>query len=133
MKITIYRSGLWFSGLCLDEVEIKTDHEMNIDDMYQQKYALEELGYEIEDECNNPFMEDKQFEYYNEYKDKVVVRIDYKDKTVLKILKQYNNIENCETTIEVITRLGALNKLHADIVKIFQKEYGVEQETEQPK
>ena len=58
----------------------------------------------------------------------MVVRFDYKNKNELHILKQYNNIENCKTTAEVITRLGFLNNLFNDIVKIFKNEYELEEE-----
>ena len=124
MKIQLYRNGTWYSGLCLDEISFKVYNNFtDIDNIYQQKYGLEALGYEVEDKLNNPFKKITQFEYYNEYEDKVVVRFDYKNKDELHILKQYNNIENCLTTVEVITRLGALNKLFDDIVKIFKDEY----------
>jgi hypothetical protein len=125
MKVEIYRNGTWYSGLCLDEVSIKCDKEMNIEHMYQQERALKEIGYEIKDQGNNPFSRADQFEYYNKYQDKVVVRVWWKDKTIIYILKQYEKIENCQTTVEVITRLGALNELHNDVVNIFQKEYGL--------
>jgi len=127
MKITLFRNGTWFSGLCLDQVKIKTDGTKTIDDLGQQRYYLEKMGYELQDDCNNPFSKTEQFEYYNESKDKVVVRFSYRDKTVLNVLKQYNDIENCETTAEVITRLGGLNKLHEDIVKLFRDAYGIEE------
>lgn len=125
-KITMYRNGTWYGGLCLDELIIETDKELsfeweNYNSVRQQGYELRQLGYEVIDNSNNPFKETTQHEYYNHYDDKVVVRI--KDKTKLVILKQYNSIENCETTVEVITRLGALNKLFDDIVKIYTKEY----------
>ena len=129
MKIQLYRNGTWYSGLCLDEISFKVyDVFGEIDNIHQHKYGLETLGYEVEDKHNNPFSKDKQFEYYNEYKDKVVVRFDYKNKNELHILKQYNNIENCNTTAEVITRLGFLNNLFNDIVKIFKNEYELEEE-----
>jgi hypothetical protein len=124
MKIQLYRNGTWYSGLCLDEISFNVyNNYADIETINQQKYGLEQLGYEVEDKHNNPFKKTTQFEYYNEYEDKVVVRFDYKNKNELHILKQYNNIENCLTTVEVITRLGALNKLFDDIVKIFKDEY----------
>ena len=131
MKIKVYRNGTWYSGLCLDEITIKTAEDYkDINSIYQEKFALEQLGYEIEDLCNNPFCKTEQFEYRNEYDDKVVVRFEFdKEKpNTLYVLKQYNDIENCHTTIQVITRLGALNKLHEDIVKIFTDTYGFKEE-----
>lgn len=128
MKVKIFRNGSWFGGLCLDEVTIKTDERYkDINSIYQEDFYLKKLGYEIEDLCNNPFTTVEQFEYRNEYDDKVVVRFDFdKEKpNTLYVLKQYNEIENCSTTVEVITRLGALNKLQDDIVKIFTDCYGV--------
>ena len=125
MKVTLFRNGTWFSGLCLDEITIKTDGEKTIDDLSQFIYQLEQLGYETENHHNNPFKKTEQHEFYNEYEDKVVVRFCYKNKEQLKILKQYNNIENCTTTVEVITRLGALNKLFDDIVNLHKNEYEV--------
>lgn len=129
MKVQLYRNGTWYSGLCLDEISFKVEDNFGgIDNIHQHKYGLETLGYEVEDKNNNPFKNVEQFEYYNEYKDKVVVRFDYKNKNELHILKQYNYIENCTTTTEVITRLGMLNNLFSDIVKIFKNEYALEEE-----
>lgn len=128
MKVQLYRNGTWYSGLCLDEISFKVEDNFGgIDNIHQHKYGLETLGYEVEDKNNNPFKNVEQFEYYNEYKDKVVVRFDYKNKNELHILKQYNYIENCTTTTEVITRLGMLNNLFSDIVKIFKNEYALEE------
>ena len=124
MKVILYRNGTWYQGLCLDEITIEMRKENSIDKMYQQDYELKRLGYELEDRNNNPFKETTQFEYFNEYKDTVVVRVDYKNTKMLQILKQYNNIENCKTTLEVLVRLGALHKLHEDIINIFRKQYG---------
>jgi hypothetical protein len=131
MKIQVYRNNTWYSGLCLDDVLIKCDKEMNIENMYQYINRFEKMGYEVEDLLNNPFTKTEQFEYYNKYDDKVVVRVQYQDKSIIEVVKQYNKIENCDTTIEVITRLGALNKLHEDVVRVFQKEYGINKNEEE--
>jgi hypothetical protein len=130
MKIVLFRNGTWYSGLCLDEIEIKCENQMNIEEMHQQVYPLEQLGYEIDNHHNNPFCTTEQFEYRNEFDDRVIVRVDWEDKTILQVLKQYDKIENCNTTAEVIERLGALNKIFNDVVKIFRKEYGIQKEQE---
>ena len=128
MTVRLFRNGSWYAGMCLDEVIIETDGNKTIKDddtkqrLPQKRYELEQLGYEVIDDCNNPFHKTEQYEFYNEYKDKVVVRFNYLYLWRLEIVKQYNSIENCTTTQEVITRLGALNKLFNDIVILYKND-----------
>lgn len=127
MKIKLFRNITWYSGMYLDEISFLTNYT-DINDIHQNGYELSKKGYEIDDRANNPFGKIEQFEYINEFGDKVIVLFDYHIKNKLIIYKNFDDIDECITTAQVIQRLGSIQKLYDDVVEIFRMNYEIDEE-----
>lgn len=128
-KLYIYKNGIWYENLDLDEEEIKTEPYENFWKTFNPtSLALYQL-YDIKDTGNNPFMEIEQFIYLlddENAEDYVYVREDC-DHNNIKIGIRINSLANTnKTTEEVIKTIYKYQELRKQIYDIFKKNYGID-------
>lgn len=128
-KLYIYKNGVWYANLEVDEEEIKTEPYENFWKKFHfAPYELHQL-YDIEDTGNNPFMEIEQFLYRlddENDEDFVYVRKNYRHNSI-KIGIRINSLSNTnKTTEEVLKIIYKYQELRKQIYDIFKKNYGVD-------
>lgn len=132
-KLNIYRCGIWYSNVELDEESIETEPYEDFDATFsQQRYYLEQ-DYEIEDHCNDPFNKTEQFSYYfdnnreGSNRSLVYVRKDWKTNNHILIGIKFE-VANLDTSDNVIFTLLKYKELKKKIVKLFREEYEIKKE-----
>lgn len=128
-KLYVFKSGLWYENLDLDEEEIKTEHYENFWEKFDfAPYELCQL-YNIKETGNNSFVEREQFmyrlndEFDNDY---VYVREDYCHNSICVGIRINSLKDANKTTAEVIKIIYKYQELRKQIYDIFKKSYGVD-------
>lgn len=128
-KLYVYKNGIWYENLDLDEEEIKTEHYEDFWKTFRSTpYELYQL-YDIEDTGNNPFVSVNQFIYRlndEDDKDYVYVQADYTHNSIRIGIRINSLADTHKATEETIKTIYKYQELRKQIYDIFKKNYGVD-------